>query len=693
MATLSKLISDDRLRDLQNQIQMSKALLKEELQPIISENMSRYIGTYVPKFAADWDIVLNEIYPIVQYYMPALFFRNPRAFLKPRTQYFFYNKRDPLTGELKKVQMESLKSATTQESILNYGLEGMHYKEETRKVVFDGLLAPYGILWHGFKGDFGMTSEASMHIKKDKVFVQRVCPMKFIWDPAVNISNIAEARWIGRLIDMPLEFLIEDDKFDVDKALVKGYKGYGELIGTSTVNKMMSTGAVDYSSVNAARRSLIESTDKGYQNCKEARFVQVAEIFLRPTPKEEREGKKGTILVLTDEQAKPLRENEWKIKAEGWPAHILQFNELPDSVFGLSDPETYKAIADQKNVIVNLQLRNAQENSKVWVGLSKEDAVEEDIEHIRMGENSIIAFESGNPRDKMFVATPGGQGSSELYTIDQRIQTNLEDKSGVTDLKRGFLQSGEESAASVKIRNAGSSARPAYRQDIITEFLKRSLQTINQLNKQFIDYDEAVRLMGTLDIQWSENLSEAELQADVDIEIDAYSIQPEDPNTEMQRYQTVLNLMVEAINDPGIMQKLQEEGKKFNISPIIEQILLRLQIKNPDIFRTIKAEESQGMVSVQQLRNAKDNVKAAVQNQPIPHAPGPNDDARAHLEVYGEIKDLANIGGHQPIPQLEQLIQIYQQILAAKQKKEGQAGQTMPKASGLQKPQVKPFGV
>jgi hypothetical protein len=39
-------------------------------------------------------------------------------------------------------------------------------------------------------------------------------------------------------------------------------------------------------------------------------------------------------------------------------------------------------------------------------------------------------------------------------------RASLEDKSGVTDLKRGFLQSGEESATSVKIRNAGGGARP-----------------------------------------------------------------------------------------------------------------------------------------------------------------------------------------------------------------------------------------
>jgi len=87
--------------------------------------------------------------------------------------------------------------------------------------------------------------------------------------------------------------------------------------------------------------------------------VKVYEVFLRPTKKENRKGIKGYILLLTDEQDKPLRENEWKIKAEGWPSRVLEFNQLNDNKFGLSDPEAFGNVIDQKNAIINLQLRNA----------------------------------------------------------------------------------------------------------------------------------------------------------------------------------------------------------------------------------------------------------------------------------------------------------------------------------------------
>jgi hypothetical protein len=171
---------------------------------------------------------------------------------------------------------------------------------------------------------------------------------------------------------------------------------------------------------------------------------------MRPTPKEARDGEKGKVVLYTFEQKEPLRVSKWPYKAEGWPAKILEFNQLNDSQFGLADIDTYKQDADQKNSIINLQLRNAQENSKVWVGISKEGANEEDVDMVKQGDQTIVRFEGGNPRDKMFVASPGGQASSELYSAGQVIDKSLQDKSGVSDLKKGFVQSGEESATSVK---------------------------------------------------------------------------------------------------------------------------------------------------------------------------------------------------------------------------------------------------
>jgi len=668
-------ISKDRIVSLKSEILMAEKLNSEEVEPIMTEALSRYMGEFVPDFGMDWDVVLNEVYPIIQNNLPSIFFRNPRAFLKPRNKTFIAKKRDPISGKMVEMELDSSKSAKTQEDLLNYMLSEIKYKKEVRKVLLDALLFPYSVLWHGYKGNFGMTDEQSIFIKDEQIFVKRISPLRFLHDPAVTISDIEEARWVGRSLDIPLSDILEDDRLKVDKKL-KGFKGYGDRIGSKTAKDTLTKAkeGKDYAKISSLKKPMLDFASNEFKESDDSRFVKVYEIFLRPTNKEKREGKKGWILLLTDEQVEPLRQNEWVIKAEGFPAHILQFNELNDNLFGIADVDTYSQVADQKNAIVNLQLRNAQENSKVWVGISKAGSSEEDVEHIRKGEQSIIFFEDGKPSERMYVASPGGSASSELYLIDQRIQKNLEDKSGVTDLKRGFLQSGEESAASVKIRAAGGGARPAYRQDLMSDFLKESMHYLNQLNKQFLPYDKAVRIIGSLDLEWSDNPTKEEIQADTDVDLDVISMLPENPEKELAQLNTLLAMMIQSLQMPEVKEKLAQEGKTMNLSPIIEQMLMRMRIRDPEIFRNIKPEESQGYVSVQQIREAKENVNAALTGQQVPYPPKPEDDSVAKLEVYTTISQLLKQAG-QTCDALEQLIQIHAQLLEEIQKQQANPGQ------------------
>src|SRR3990167_9275967 len=668
-------IPKDRLLELRNQIKMAEAVNREELEPIMVEGIERYVGTHVQKdYGYNWNIIFNEVYPIVQTNLPAIFFRNPKAFLKPRNKTYIAKVLDPEIGRKVDTEMDSQKSANTQEAILNYDIYRMKYKREARKVLVDALLFPHGVLWHGYKGDYGMTEEQSLYIKDEQIFVKRICPSRFIIDPNVNYSNIDEAGWVGRIIDIPYRDLIEDDKLKVNKNMIKGFRGFGTKVGTASEN-VMQTGGQDSLNVGSVRKSLIDFTDNEFKNSEYSKFIRSYEIYLRPTKKEKRDNKKGYILLLTFEQPEPFRVSEWTVKAEGFPGKILQFNELNDSIFGLADIEPYKMIADQKNIITNLQLRNAQENSKVYVAVAKDGiAGEESIEKIQKGDQTILLFDCEDINGKLSVQSAGGQASSELYLIDQRIQKNLDDKSGVTDLRRGVLQSGEESALSVKLRAGASSARPSYRQDIMADFLKESFYYINQLQKQFLTFDEAVRIIGSLDLQWSEKPTMENIQADVDVEIDAISMLPENPQEELQTLNNILMMLIQGLTQPQIMEKIKQEGKTINISPIIEQILVRSKIKDPEIFRNIKPEESQGYVSVEQLREAKQNVSAALTGQEVPFPPNPQDDHVAKLEIYTTIQGLLAQAG-QISDILEQLILTQTALLQEIQAKEASVGQ------------------
>ena len=67
------------------------------------------------------------------------------------------------------------------------------------------------------------------------------------------------------------------------------------------------------------------------------------------------------------------------------------------------------------------------------------------------------------------------------------------------------------------------------------------------------------------------------------MDIDVVSMLPEDPERELRNLRETLILFTQAIQSPAIMQKIQQEGNTINLSPLIQQILLRMKIKDTDI--------------------------------------------------------------------------------------------------------------
>jgi hypothetical protein len=649
-------ISELELNIIRNEIKICEKNLDDFVIPQMETALAHYLGgpfnsTYLSD--VQWDVYLNEVYSLIQYELPSIFFQTPRVFLKPRNKTFIAKKFNPRTQKKEDTFLDADKSAKTQEHILNYSLHQMDYKRQNRRTLMNALLFKYGVMWHGYKADFGMTDEESFFIENEQIFVENLSPKDFLFDPKVSIENLPKAKWVGRKMEVLLRDLDEDPDIDLDPS-VKGKEGFGEPFDA------LRPKASGSDTRSPSTRGTIDSLDDEFK--KSARFVTVYEIFRRPSKKERLKGEKGQVLLLTDEQKKPLRKpNPWPYKAKGFPVQILMFNETPETMFGLSDIEVYGPIANHKNLIFNLQIRNAEANSKNMVGYDKTEMDEETIEKIENGEQNIIGF-NGDPKTKIAIASPGGQASNELYLIDGRIQANLDEKSGVTDLKKGFLKSGEESATSVQIRNAGSSARPAYRRDIMADFLKKSFKFLNDLNQQYMPIKEAVRVVGSLDIEWSDNPTKEEIQADVDIELDVISMLPENPEKEIEELNAVLALMINAINDPAVRQKITEEGKTFNLSPIIENLLMRLKIRNPDVFRNISEEESQGFASVAELKAAQANVEATLLGQPVPSPPEEGQDHGARLGVYEAATRLGQLEGK--VNQALQELAFVQQELA-----------------------------
>jgi hypothetical protein len=214
-----------------------------------------------------------------------------------------------------------------------------------------------------------------------------------------------------------------------------------------------------------------------------------------------------------------------------------------------------------------------------------------------------------------------------------------------------------------------------YRQDLMSDFLRASFHYINQLNKQFVTVMDAVRIIGSLDLEWSNEPDIDDLQADTDVEIDAISMLPENPETEGQRYLSLLELAVNSLSNPAFVAKISEEGKKFELSPLIEQVLIRNRVRNPSIFRNIKPEEAGGVVQVNELRAAQQNLDAILQGQQPPSMPMAGQDHMARIEIYKVAAIIAAKSGNQKVAMmLQQLIELQAQVYEEEQSKQAEVG-------------------
>ena len=61
------------ISQIKQEIIMSKKLNEDVILPQMQEAIQRYTGTFIPNIGSNWDIALNEIYPIIQFNFPSIF--------------------------------------------------------------------------------------------------------------------------------------------------------------------------------------------------------------------------------------------------------------------------------------------------------------------------------------------------------------------------------------------------------------------------------------------------------------------------------------------------------------------------------------------------------------------------------------------------------------------------------------------
>ena len=58
-------LPQERIDDILDEISMAEAINEHDLKPILEESIARYTGKHIPIIGSGWDVVLNEVFPII----------------------------------------------------------------------------------------------------------------------------------------------------------------------------------------------------------------------------------------------------------------------------------------------------------------------------------------------------------------------------------------------------------------------------------------------------------------------------------------------------------------------------------------------------------------------------------------------------------------------------------------------------
>lgn len=634
----------DEITSLWNQINLTEQVIKNQVVPSYIESLSHYIGETSFKLhnMDEVDVALNDTFPIVQQKLPFLFFRRPRAFVKPRRKFVLVTKTNPITGQREKIRVDGSKLARTTEHALNWNLHESGFEEEMDRVSLDLALSPYAVLWQSYAGKFGLRQDETMYVKEDSIFQKRIRPDLFLWD--TEGTHEEEWSWVGRKTLVKLEDVLDDPRYSSEKRRLEGSVGFGDPLRKSQGSD----------AINIGPRVMSDLLDSSFKESIQSRRVWLYEIWQKPRLRDRLKGRRGKVFVLARDLPKPLFEDSWPLKQEGFPCELFRINPLNDSTLGIPDPKTYLEVVKEKQIETNLILRNLKQNSNLKVILNGSKFDESDVRKFVEGESAVLL--SRDPLQQGDVTSlQAGSVPSAAFQVAQNTDMQLQKQSAITQTRQGIKPPGEITATQAEILERGLESRPTLHQKLISRTLKKLMRKRVQLMKQFFKRQDIVPVMGTLDFEWSDEFSNDDITDEVDIEVDLVSMLPENPAVEIRNLLDMLRIMSDAMANPAIITKIQQEGHMFNFTPFIEQLLLRMNLRNEEMFRPVRPEEGEGFSPNSSLLLARQRaIRAIITGEFDPPQPGENHDVM--LSVYQSLLQLLQ-AIQAPVGALPQLIQ------------------------------------
>jgi hypothetical protein len=560
--------------------------------------------------------VTNLIFASIKSQLPFLYFQNPKWYVTPKTGH----KQD------KKKIIENAKTASL---FLNYyANENLRItlKKQARLVILDAIFI-FGAMKVGYvpnmvinenygkpkvlgyedqepiydiddKGNVIVDEDEDIMLN-EKFVARRVSPASFIFDTECQ-NYFEDGRYIIEEISLPLEDVKNDKKYKNTKNLKPSYM---------------------------AKRGL----DLSENEMAKSDYRELQEDLKRVTLYEIWDIEHDKLKVIAEGHDDWLRNVETPEGVESDPYVFLQFNDIPDEVYPLSDIRVQISPQDEYNKATAMVLTHAKRFNRKY-GYVEGMIDEDQMRIVESGEDGSFFKVKDMPLSKVIEPLTDSQINQAVLMGLEGSRQNFDKVSVTNEADRGVIERRKTAFEANKVYGS-SDLRKEDRRSLVEDMMSQVGDKLLQSMQANLTPQESVPIGGVENAQNWANLDKDNIEGQFNVKTEVGSMTPKLPESERQEFVQFMQVLTMfppemikvKVNMDGILEAMT------TMFPALEDIEL---INPPETQKVVgeqiqKQKQMEMMLQVAKMRGGK-----------------------LHLDPQGQPKGQPKGKGKQPAKQL-----------------------------------------
>ena len=533
------------------------------------ENIDYYLGKQYANDSDTQRVPLNWYASLVDTLIPAVYSRNPKVMVRPKVSSRGNLEFDKQTREL----------AGLFQSLLNVTVSEIQLKATMKEVIKDSALTGRGYVKMGYSGQVGKdhgktkvrylldkitgaekktvvgvpidTTLDDKYLKKERVWVERISPFRFCYDPEAR--NLSRAKWCIHEVTVPLEHVTNNPIYKHRESIKASDHVRADYLADS-----FGASASEITSANIPD---------------DVKRVTLWEIW-------DKESQRIYVMARGNENLGFLRDDKWPFKGlEGFPFAELMPIPVPDSQWGVAEVDRIRDGQDQYNQVSDQLARHIEISVAHWAVLK--GAMEKDeLAKFANGEiGEIIEFAEKGALEPLTAPTV----PSDYFNYLGVLQKNNDENSKMPSWRRAGQRIGARSATEVAEITQGLDVIQGEKVDVVQDFTLVVMRKVTQIIQEKYGLSHLVPIVGEKVTLWRA-FTPNEIKEELEIQVVPYSATPTNPDAERNQYLQAVPLVLQAA----------QAGVPINLVLFLKKVFEKLQIHDVDEWLGQEAVQAAG---------------------------------------------------------------------------------------------------